>query len=77
MTAQQLYADTFKLADQKTTASMDAMLLDMIAEQSAALHAADTIDTLTFAELQRLDSIEREMAEVDSLRNMNAGLVLQ
>ena len=77
MTAQQLYPDTFKLQDQKATVNMDDMLLDMIAEQSAVLHANDTVDTLTFAELQRLDSIEREMAEVDSLRTMNAALALQ
>lgn len=72
-----LHPDTFKLADQKTTVSMDEMLLDMVAQQSATLHANDTVDTLTFAELQRLDSIEREMAEVDSLRTMNAALALQ
>lgn len=77
VTAQQLYTDTFKLAEQQKTVSMDAMLLDLVAAQSAELHANDSIDTLTFAELQRLDSIESEIAEVDSLRTLNAALALQ
>ena len=72
-----LYADTFKLQDLQTTVSMDDMLLDLVAAQSETLHANDTVDTLTFAELQRLDSIQREIAEVDSLRTMNAALALQ
>jgi hypothetical protein len=72
-----LYADTFKLQDQQTTVSMDDMLLDLVAAQSETLHANDTVDTLTFAELQRLDSIQREIAEVDSLRTMNAAVALQ
>jgi len=77
MTAQQLYTDTFKLADQDKTVSMDELLLDLVAAQSADLHANDTVDTLTYAELMRLDSIAREMKELDSLRNINAGLVIQ
>lgn len=56
---------------------MDEMLLDMVAAQSAELHANDEEDTLTFAELMRLDSIEREIREVDSLRTMNAELTFQ
>lgn len=56
---------------------MDALLLDMVAQQSAQLHANDTVDTLTLAELMRLDSIQREMAEVDSLRTLNASLAVQ
>ena len=55
MAAQQLYPDTFKLQDQTTTASMDAYLLNMVAEQSAQIHANDTVDTLSLAELMRLD----------------------
>ena len=77
LTAQQLYTDTFKLAEQKTTADIDALLLDMVAQQSEQLHANDTVDTLTLAELMRLDSIQREMAEIDSLKTMNASLALQ
>lgn len=73
--AQQLYTDTFRLNDQKMTADMDRMLLDMVAEQSAQIHANDTIDTLTLAERMALDSIEREIKEIDSLRAMNAELV--
>ena len=34
LAAQQLYTDTFRLHEQKTTADMDVILLDMIAEQS-------------------------------------------
>ncbi len=77
MTAQQLYTDTFRLYEQKATVEMDALLLDLVNEQSEALHAADTIDTLTLAERMRLDSIERELREIDSLRNANEGLVMQ
>ena len=56
---------------------MDALLLDMVAQQSEQLHATDTVDTLTLAELMRLDSIEREMRELDSLKTMNASLAIQ
>ena len=77
LAAQQVYTDTFKLAEQQNTASMDAYLLDLVSEQSEMLHANDTVDTLTLAELQRLDSIEREMREVDSLRTLNASLEVQ
>ena len=77
LTAQQLYTDTFRLDEQKATVEMDALLLDLVNEQSEALHAADTIDTLTLAEKMRLDSIERELHEIDSLRTTNEGLVMQ
>jgi len=77
MTAQQLYPDTFKLAEQDKTADMDALLLDMVNRQSRELHANDTTDTLPLVELMRLDSIERELQEIDSLRTVNAGLALQ
>lgn len=71
-----LYPDTFRLAEQTATADLDAMLLDMVNRQSQQMYA-DTVDTLTLTERLRLDSIEREIAEADSLRNANAGLVLQ
>lgn len=77
LTAQQLYTDTFRLDEQKATVEMDELLLDLVNEQSEALHAADTIDTLTLAERMRLDSIERELREIDSLRTANEGLVMQ
>lgn len=77
MTAQQLYTDTFRLSDQQTTADMDALLLDMVSQQSEQIHATDTVDTLSLAELMRLDSIAREIAEVDSLKTVNAALELQ
>ena len=56
---------------------MDAYLLDLVSQQSELLHVNDTVDTLTLAELQRLDSIEREMHETDSLRTLNASLEVQ
>ena len=77
LAAQQVYPDTFRLAEQKATVEMDAYLLDLVHQQSVALHANDTIDTLTVAEVLRLDSIRREQAEVDSLRALNASLVLK
>ena len=77
VTAQQLYADTVKLADRQTTADLDAVLLDMVSAQSEQIYANDTVDTLTLAELMRLDSIEREMHEMDSLKMVNAGLAIQ
>lgn len=77
MTAQQVYPDTFKLAEQNKTADIDLLLLDMVSAQSEQLHAHDTIDTLTVGEVMRLDSIAREMAEIDSLRELNAQLALQ
>lgn len=77
LSAQQVYPDTFKLAEQNKTADIDLLLLDMVSAQSEQLHAHDTIDTLTVEEVMRLDSIAREMAEIDSLRELNAQLVLQ
>ena len=77
MAAQQLYADTFRLNDQKMTVNMDRLLLDMVSQQGAQLHAGDTIDTLTIAERMALDSIAREVREIDSLRAMNADLVIK
>lgn len=72
-----LYTDTFKLAEQQNTVEMDEYLLDLVHQQSEMLHANDTVDTLTLAELMRLDSIERELREVDSLRTANAALEVQ
>ena len=89
MTAQndsiRLYPDTFKLQEQKQTADMDMLLLNMVARQSAELHSevqlGDMVDgvpdTLTLEERMRLDSLQREMAELDSLRAVNADLVVQ
>lgn len=77
LAAQQIYPDTFKLAEQNKTADIDLLLLNMVSEQSEQLHAHDTIDTLTVEEVMRLDSIAREMAEIDSLRELNAQLALQ
>jgi hypothetical protein len=77
LTAQQVYTDTFRLHDQRKTVDMDAMLLDMVAAQSAELHADDTVHTLTVAERMIMDSLEREQREVDSLRALNAQLAYQ
>ena len=74
-----LHTDTFRLHEQQATADMDLLLLQLVSEQSEQLHHTDTIDTdtLTLKELMRLDSIERELAEIDSLRTMNAALTFQ
>lgn len=72
-----LYTDTFKIAEQQTTVEMDDYLLDLVQQQSETIHANDTVDTLTLAELMRLDSIQRELAKVDSLRTVNAALHVQ
>ena len=72
-----LYADTFKIAEQQKTVELDDYLLDLVQQQSETLHANDTVDTLTLAELMRLDSIQREQAEIDSLRLANAALEVQ
>ena len=72
-----LYPDTFKLQDQPETADIDLLLLDLVARQSAELHANDTIDTMTLAERQRIDSLRREIREIDSLRSVNALFVKQ
>ena len=77
MAAQQVYTDTFKLQDQQQTADIDLLLLDLVHQQSEQLYANDTVDTLTLAELLRLDSIQREMQEIDSLRTANAELKVQ
>ena len=46
LAAQQLYTDTFKLQDMNQTVDADALLLDMIAAQTAELYANDsTADT--------------------------------
>ena len=72
LAAQQLYPDTFKLQDQPNTVSVDQMLLDLVAAQSAELYANDsTADTLTYADIMRIDSIAREVAYLDSLRQAN------
>lgn len=78
----QSHPDTFKLSEQPQTADVDQLLLDLIAQQSRELHvdSLDSIsseDTLTIAERLFLDSLAREMKEIDSLKNVNAGLVIQ
>ena len=72
-----LYPDTFKLQDQKKVADIDLLLLQLVRQQSEQLHANDTVDTLTYAERMRIDSLAREIREVDSLRTENAQLVKQ
>jgi len=79
LTAQQLYPDTFRLqdVDQSLNADLDALLLDLVAAQSEELHANDTVDTLTYADMMRMDSIAREIAYVDSLRAANAAMEVE
>ena len=73
----QLYPDTFKLQDQPKASDIDILLLQLVSQQSEQIHAGDTLDTLTLAEIIRLDSLKREIAEIDSLRTVNAQLVRQ
>lgn len=76
--AQQVYTDTFRLAEQKQTVESEAYLLDLISQQTAERLAADSVDSvMVAAEALRLDSIEREFREIDSLRALNASLALQ
>ena len=77
LAAQQLYPDTFKLQDMNQTADVDVLLLDMIAAQSAELHANDTVDTLTYADIMRMDSIAREVAYWDSVRAANEAIEIE
>lgn len=78
LAAQQLYTDTFRLQDMNQTVDADALLLDMVAAQTAELYANDsTADTLTYADLMRLDSIAREVAYLDSLRAANEALEIE
>ena len=82
MTAQQLYTDTFRLSEQNKAADVDVLLLDMVAAQGAALHEADSLaevarlDSIRMDSM-RIDSLEQELHELDSLRAINASLVLQ
>ena len=71
-----LYADTFRVDDGKT-ADVDLVLLDMIAQQSAEIYAKDSAAIAEQKEQMRLDSIEQEIREIDSLRALNASLVVQ
>ena len=77
LAAQQLYPDTFKLQDMNQTADVDVLLLDLVAAQSTELHANDTVDTLTYADIMRMDSIAREVAYWDSVRAANEALEIE
>ena len=72
-----LYPDTFKLQEQQKVTDIDMLLLDMVAKQSRELHEGDTAYVLTPEQQYQLDSIRREMVELDSLRAMNAELTFQ
>ena len=56
---------------------MDAMLLDLVKAQGEQIHERDSVDLQTIADYLRQDSIRREEAEIDSLRNVNAALAVQ
>ena len=73
----QLYPDTFRLSEQTKTVDEDFILLDMIAEQSAELYRQDSSEIVATMDAARLDSLERELKEIDSIRTLNANLVLQ
>jgi len=70
-----LHTDTFRLAEQKGTADIDLLLLDLVAKQSAELHADDTTYALTPEEKMLIDSLQRESARLDSIRVVNAQFV--
>jgi hypothetical protein len=67
------------LADQNKAVAVDAdaMLLDLVKAQGEQIHERDSVDLQTIAEYLRQDSIRREEAEIDSLRNVNAALAVQ
>ena len=78
LAAQQLYTDTFKLAEQNEAVESDAYLLDIVSAQTMEKLAVDSLDSvMVAAEMMRLDSIARELREIDSLRTVNASLALQ
>ena len=66
-----LHPDTFKLQDQQRAADIDLLLLQLVQHQGELLHAEDTIG-LTYAERLKIDSLQREIKEIDSLRTINA-----
>ena len=50
----------------------DAWLLDLVAEQSRQLHAADSIDSLALITAWRLDSIRRDSIRLDSVKRASS-----
>lgn len=70
-----IYPDTFRLHDSKQTADIDLLLLDLVAQQSAELHADDTAYVLTPEARILLDSLKREEARLDSIRVVNTHFV--
>lgn len=67
-----LHADTFRLNEQRGTADIDLLLLDMVNKQSTELHEGDSAYALTPEEQILIDSLQREEARIDSIRVVNA-----
>lgn len=66
--------DTIRLQDLPAAADMDAILLELVAQQSRMLHDSDTVALMTVAEVLLRDSLAREQQEIDSLKRENANL---
>ena len=66
-----IYTDTFRLQDEHHTADLDQLLLNLVAQQSAELHADDSLYVLTPEARILLDSLKREEARLDSIRVVN------
>ncbi|MBR1877963.1 MAG: DUF3078 domain-containing protein [Paludibacteraceae bacterium] len=67
-----LHPDTFRLNEQRGTADIDLLLLDLVNKQSVELHEGDSAYALTPEEQMLIDSLQREEARIDSIRVMNA-----
>ena len=74
LAAQQLYTDTFKLAEQPTTVVEDRWLLDMLSEQSEQIFIRDSLwrDSLLYDMEQQQVALQERLAEIeDSLIRLN------
>lgn len=71
--------DTIRLQEQSSTSDLDALLLELVAQQSRQLYENDSLtEQLTVAEILVRDSLlaqaHRDSVELDSLKEINARL---
>ena len=71
--------DTIRLQEQSSTSVLDALLLELVAQQSRQLYENDSLtEQLTVAEILVRDSLlaqaHRDSVELDSLKEINARL---
>ncbi len=71
--------DTIRLQEQSSTSDLDALLLELVAQQSRQLYENDSLtEQLTVAEILVQDSLlaqaHRDSVELDSLKEINARL---